>query len=231
MRAGVTIYFIRHGETDWNAEARYQGQADIPMNATGRAQAQRNGEVLRGLLPAIARCRFIASPLSRARATMEIVRNAMGLAPQAYDLDDRLKEINYGAWQGVFAADLPAVDAEGLAARTKDTFHWRPRGGESYADLTARASSGWVRSRKIPSSPPMAGSAACCAATSTVSRRQRFPSCRCRRTASWCSAGTAWSGSRGADIAAAIDPARAYVCRRADYSRSRTLHRYSRMKP
>ncbi|HET6321857.1 MAG TPA: histidine phosphatase family protein [Hyphomicrobium sp.] len=139
MRAGVTIYFIRHGETDWNAEARYQGQADIPMNATGRAQAQRNGEVLRGLLPAIARCRFIASPLSRARATMEIVRNAMGLAPQAYDLDDRLKEINYGAWQGVFAADLPAVDAEGLAARTKDTFHWRPRGGESYADLTARA--------------------------------------------------------------------------------------------
>jgi len=139
MRAGVTIYFIRHGETDWNAEARYQGQADIPMNATGRAQAQRNGEVLRGLLPAIARYRFIASPLSRARATMEIVRNAMGLAPQAYDLDDRLKEINYGAWQGVFAADLPAVDAEGLAARTKDTFHWRPRGGESYADLTARA--------------------------------------------------------------------------------------------
>jgi len=139
MRAGVTIYFIRHGETDWNAEARYQGQADIPMNATGRAQAQRNGEVLRGLLPAIAGCRFIASPLSRARATMEIVRNAMGLAPQAYDLDDRLKEINYGAWQGVFAADLPAVDAEGLAARTKDTFHWRPRGGESYADLTARA--------------------------------------------------------------------------------------------
>ena len=47
MRAGVTIYFIRHGETGWNAQSRYQGQADIPMNATGRVQAQRNGEVLR----------------------------------------------------------------------------------------------------------------------------------------------------------------------------------------
>lgn len=139
MRAGVTIYFIRHGETDWNAQSRYQGQADIPMNATGRAQAQRNGETLRGLLPAVSRCRFVASPLSRARATMEIVRNAMGLAPQAYDLDDRLKEIHYGAWQGVLAADLPMVDAQGLAARTKDTFHWRPHGGESYADLMARA--------------------------------------------------------------------------------------------
>jgi len=139
MRAGVTIYFIRHGETGWNAKARYQGQADIPMNATGRVQAQRNGEVLRGLLPAIARCRFIASPLSRARATMEIVRTAMGLPPRDYDLDDRLKEINYGAWQGVFAADLPTVDPQGLAARAKNAFHWRPEGGESYADLMARA--------------------------------------------------------------------------------------------
>lgn len=139
MRAGVTIYFIRHGETGWNAKARYQGQADIPMNATGRVQARRNGEVLRGLLPAIARCRFIASPLSRARATMEIVRTAMGLPPRDYDLDDRLKEINYGAWQGVFAADLPTVDPQGLAARAKNAFHWRPEGGESYADLMARA--------------------------------------------------------------------------------------------
>lgn len=139
MRAGVTIYFIRHGETGWNAQSRYQGQADIPMNATGRVQARRNGEVLRGLLPAIARCRFIASPLSRARATMEIVRTAMGLPPRDYDLDDRLKEINYGAWQGVFAADLPTVDPQGLAARAKNAFHWRPEGGESYADLMARA--------------------------------------------------------------------------------------------
>ena len=46
MRDGVTIYFIRHGETDWNAELRYQGQRDIPMNELGRAQAKRNGDVV-----------------------------------------------------------------------------------------------------------------------------------------------------------------------------------------
>ena len=139
MRAGVTIYFIRHGETDWNAQSRYQGQADVPMNELGRAQARRNGEALQALLPDIARHSYVASPLSRARETMEIVRAAMGLAPGAYALDDRLMEIHYGHWQGIFAADLPEIDAAGVQARALDTFRWRPQGGESYQDLMKRA--------------------------------------------------------------------------------------------
>jgi probable phosphoglycerate mutase len=143
MRAGTTIYFIRHGETDWNAQARYQGQADIQMNDTGRAQARRNGEALRSLLPAIARCRYVASPLQRARDTMEIVRGVLELDPKAYALDDRLKELHYGHWQGIFAADLPGIDPAGIAARARDSFRWRPDGGESYEDLMARAA-GWL---------------------------------------------------------------------------------------
>jgi broad specificity phosphatase PhoE len=139
MRAGVTIYFIRHGETDWNAQSRYQGQADVPMNENGRAQAQRNGEALRALLPDIAQCSFVASPLLRARETMEIVRDAMGLEPRAYALDDRLREIHYGHWQGILAHELPDVDAAGMKARARDTFRWRPTGGESYEDLMARS--------------------------------------------------------------------------------------------
>jgi broad specificity phosphatase PhoE len=139
MRAGVTIYFIRHGETDWNAQSRYQGQADVPMNENGRAQAQRNGEALRALLPDIAQCSFVASPLLRARETMEIVRDAMGLEPRAYGLDDRLREIHYGHWRGIFAHELPDVDAAGMKARARDTFRWRPTGGESYEDLMARS--------------------------------------------------------------------------------------------
>lgn len=138
MRADVTIYFIRHGETDWNAEARYQGQADIPMNERGRAQARRNGEKLRQLLPEIARADFIASPLARARETMEIVRSTLGLAPGDFRIDDRLKEAHYGDWQGTLATDLPRIDLEGMRARTRDPFHWRPHGGESYEDLMAR---------------------------------------------------------------------------------------------
>jgi probable phosphoglycerate mutase len=138
MRADVTIYFIRHGETDWNAQARYQGQADVPMNETGRAQARRNGETLRRLLPDIASADFIASPLSRARETMQIVRATLGLEPDGFQVDERLKEAHYGDWQGTLAADLPRLDAEGIKARTRDPFRWRPQGGESYEDLTAR---------------------------------------------------------------------------------------------
>ncbi len=139
MRADVTIYFIRHGETDWNAQMRYQGQADIAMNETGRAQARRNGEALRTLLPDIAAADFVSSPLGRSRETMQIVREILGLAPDDFSVDDRLTEAHYGSWQGTLLSDLPNLDAEGIEARTRDPFRWRPRGGESYEDLMARA--------------------------------------------------------------------------------------------
>jgi broad specificity phosphatase PhoE len=139
MRPDVTIYFIRHGETEWNAEARYQGQADIPMNTRGREQARCNGLSLRPLLPKIAQADYVASPLARARETMQIVRTVLDLPPDDFRIDDRLKEAHYGDWQGTLAADLPRVDAEGLLARTRDPYRWRPEGGESYQDLMARA--------------------------------------------------------------------------------------------
>ncbi len=138
MHADATIYFIRHGETDWNAEERYQGQADIALNDRGRAQAKRNGEALRALLPRIAEADFVASPMHRARETMAIVRAALGLEPETFRIDERLKEAHYGDWQGTLLADLPRIDAQGIAARSRDPFRWRPKGGESYQDLMAR---------------------------------------------------------------------------------------------
>jgi histidine phosphatase superfamily protein (branch 1) len=119
LRLGVTIYFLRHGETDWNRALRYQGQHDIPLNEQGRAQARRNGEALRALLPDIAAAEFVASPLSRARETMEIARAGLGLAPSGYRVDDRLKELHYGHWEGQLAADLPALDPTGRDARRR----------------------------------------------------------------------------------------------------------------
>lgn len=134
-----TLYIVRHGETDWNAERRYQGQADIPLNAKGRLQARRNGEALGALMPAIADADFVSSPLGRARETMNILRTALGLAPDLFRLDGRLKELNYGHWEGKLQSELPTLDPQGLAMRAADPYRWRPEGGESYADLMIRS--------------------------------------------------------------------------------------------
>ncbi|MGE3229396.1 MAG: histidine phosphatase family protein [Hyphomicrobium sp.] len=138
-----TIYFIRHGETDWNRDRRYQGQRDIPLNDTGRAQAHRNGAALSAFLPAIADADFVASPLGRTRETMEIIRAALGLAHDGYTVEPKLVELSYGLWEGTLQDDLARTDPEGVAARRTDTYRWRPSGGESYADLFARVS-GWA---------------------------------------------------------------------------------------
>ena len=134
------LYFIRHGETDWNVVKRYQGQTDTPLNDRGRGQAARNGEVLRGLLgtDAEGRVDFVASPLMRTSETMAIARASMGLPREGFRTDDRLKEIHFGHWEGLLWEDLANADPEGLAARLADPWHWQPRGGESYAMLARR---------------------------------------------------------------------------------------------
>jgi broad specificity phosphatase PhoE len=91
------LIFVRHGETAYNAENRLQGQLDIPLNARGREQARAVGGTLRSLIGReIDRLdeaqAFFASPLERARETMEIARDAMDLKPERYHLDGILKD-------------------------------------------------------------------------------------------------------------------------------------------
>ena len=138
-----TFVFIRHGETDWNVEGRLQGQRDIPLNDTGRAQARRNGTAIEAAMPEAVGFDFIASPLSRSRETMEIARAAMGLRPESYATDDRLKELTFGAWEGFTGEDLREVSAELIAAREKDKWGFLPPGGESYRILSERVAA-WL---------------------------------------------------------------------------------------
>jgi probable phosphoglycerate mutase len=141
--ASLTLYLVRHGETDWNAERRYQGQRNIPLNARGRSQASDNGRRLAGLVPGLGDLDFQSSPLERARETMELLRDAAGLPATGYTIDDRLREVSYGHWEGQLADDLAATDPGGVTARRADPFNWQPRGGESYAELTQRVA-GWL---------------------------------------------------------------------------------------
>ena len=143
LKRGITLYFVRHGETDWNAVRRYQGQTDTPLNDKGRGQAARNGRILRELLAGRSDVDFVASPLMRTTETMTIVRREMDLVPDDFRRDDRLKEINFGHWEGRIWDVLPDEDPVAFQARRTDPFNWRPVGGESYADLAERVR-GWL---------------------------------------------------------------------------------------
>ena len=133
-----TIYFVRHGETDWNAEARLQGQRDVPLNDFGRVQAEEAGHRLRGLVSHAERLDYVASPLGRTRETMERVRAAIGLPPAGYRLDERLKELTFGRWEGLTWKEVRARDPDGARGRDADKWGFAPPGGESYAMLADR---------------------------------------------------------------------------------------------
>jgi probable phosphoglycerate mutase len=147
--AAPTIYYIRHGETDWNVEGRLQGQQDVPLNARGRAQGAHCGEILRDLFARDGRdptkLDYVASPLGRARATMELARPALGLAPDGYRIEPRLIEICFGEWEGFTIAQLHERDPQRIAAREHDKWHFVPPGGESYEIVTGRMRA-WYKS-------------------------------------------------------------------------------------
>jgi probable phosphoglycerate mutase len=141
MIGDATIYFVRHGETDWNAAGRIQGRTDTPLNARGRGQAIRNGGALaRVLAGRAAAIPFVASPLARTTATMRIVRQEIGIDTEDFTTDSRLVEIGYGDFEGRTWSELETVHAPVMAERARDAFNWRPpgKGGESYAEASAR---------------------------------------------------------------------------------------------
>lgn len=132
------IYFLRHGETDWNAAGRLQGRLDIPLNAKGRTQAQRNGGVLAELIEQPKDLFYVASPLARTRETMQIARDALKLPGSGFAVDDRLMEIGFGDWEGLGWAEIKRDYAQEYAARNADGFGHQVPGGESYAMVMAR---------------------------------------------------------------------------------------------
>jgi len=137
-----SIYYIRHGETAWNAEGRFQGSQDIPLNELGRSQAVAAGIILAGLIArdghAISALPYVSSPLGRARSTMELVRETLKLPRDDYAIDDRLREIGYGQWEGLTLPEMALHDGATFAARREDKWGTAAPSGESYAEVTLR---------------------------------------------------------------------------------------------
>jgi broad specificity phosphatase PhoE len=119
----IAFWFLRHGETDWNAQGISQGNVDIPLNAVGVAQARAAAEKLRNRGIAT----IVASPLSRARVTAEFAGEALGL-PVALDPD--LREVSFGVQEGQGMSGWFADWVSGT---------FTPEGAETFAALRRRA--------------------------------------------------------------------------------------------
>jgi len=126
------LLLIRHAESEWNAAGRWQGQGDPELSATGRAQAERLAASLeREGIEVI-----VTSDLARARATADVVAARIGLAPV---IDASLRELDVGRWTGKNRAEILAADREALLRFETGARDAPADGGESRADVGARA--------------------------------------------------------------------------------------------
>ncbi|MGO4665102.1 histidine phosphatase family protein [Bosea sp. 2YAB26] len=132
------LFLVRHGETDWNREGRLQGSKDIPLNELGREQAAEAAGRLRNLVQGYEGLDFVASPMERARETMEILRYRLGLPPKGYRIDERLRELTFGAWEGFTWREVRKSERELALARERDKWGFVPPEGESYRMLAER---------------------------------------------------------------------------------------------
>jgi len=155
------LCIVRHGETDWNAERRLQGQADIGLNATGRAQAQAIRTHLRTHLRTQHFAAAYSSDLARAWRTAEIALTGMPLAAPQGDFpetalhslrsDSKLcgvspaptfRERDYGRYQGLTATDAARDHPAMHAAHQARDIHYDYEGGESLVTFAARVTAG-----------------------------------------------------------------------------------------
>jgi broad specificity phosphatase PhoE len=137
-----TVYYVRHGQTEWNVKGRLQGRRDVPLNARGHSQAIHCGGILRDLFARDGRnsadLGYVSSPLGRARETMELLRPELGLPAGGYQTDERLTEISFGEWEGFTIAQLHERDPQRIAQREHDKWNFLPPGGESYMQVSGR---------------------------------------------------------------------------------------------
>ena len=133
------LYLVRHGQSEWNRIGRIQGRNESPLTGIGRQQAAALGRLLGSILPDPG-IDIVASPLSRAFETATIIAAALGRAAGDVRTDERINDFDVGVLAGYPGWDAVAADHPELARlRLEDPVRFHPPGGESGADVLARA--------------------------------------------------------------------------------------------
>lgn len=129
----MRLLLIRHGQTDWNLARRFQGQSDIPLNETGRRQAQAlKARLLKRAFEAV-----YSSDLQRAVEMANILTGGAGTRPEIR-LDARLREVHFGDWEGLTYDEIRAKYPDRLAAWEANIFKNAPPNGETLESLAIR---------------------------------------------------------------------------------------------
>jgi probable phosphoglycerate mutase len=135
------ILLVRHGETQWNLQRRIQGRFDSPLTERGVAQARAIGRLV-ATLPDAASARIVASPQGRARRTAEIIGEQLAAGPELV-IDDRLREISVGSWDGLTYGDI-AMGSPGIFdSEGRHEWYFHSPDGDSYEAFAARVG-GWL---------------------------------------------------------------------------------------
>ncbi len=129
------LTLVRHGHTEWNGLGRYQGMAPVPLSERGRVQAEYLARALAGGAPEAPIRAIYSSDLLRCRQTVEPIAMALDL-PVVFD--PRLREADYGHWQGLTREEAARWDAEAYAAYRADPDGVAIPGGESHHMLATR---------------------------------------------------------------------------------------------
>lgn len=125
------LLLVRHGQTDWNLEGRYQGASEVPLNATGREQAER----VAAELATVEIDAIYCSPLSRSLDTAWTIARRQGMEPR---IDPRLREIDLGKWEGMLASRISEEYSELHRRWLEDPRSLRPPGGETIGEVHDR---------------------------------------------------------------------------------------------
>lgn len=144
------IYLLRHGQTEFNAEHRIQGQCDSALTPLGREQARGLGLLLRGALAGEGEFEMVCSPLGRTVATAEIVRDHAGIGAPLVT-DPLLMEIGCGSWEGRLSSFCRAEAGAGVDMSFIDVWRRHCPDGERYEDAMARARRwlSWAEGRRV----------------------------------------------------------------------------------
>jgi broad specificity phosphatase PhoE len=142
-----TIYFIRHGETDWNKQGLVQGSIETDLNAHGIEQAKAVAAALAQKREELFGFQFVVSPQQRAQQTMSYVTSALDISMANVKIEPRVCELGFGIWEGKPFWELKASPIFPADAETR--YDWRPEGGESYADGVARVDD-WLKEVSLP---------------------------------------------------------------------------------